>query len=412
MKGSSMPTFKYKVRDRAGKAIDGTIDAPTPQMAGDQLYQLGYLPVSIEAAENRKEVSLNLSDLWKRFQKVKPGELIIFSQQLSTLYKAGLPLLSGLESLREQTGNTKLKEILEDISRQIEAGSTLFASMSKYPKAFSSIYINMVRAGETSGRLGESLDRFVALADRELSTRQRVKEATRYPKIVLLSLLVAFGVLLVFVIPRFAQVFSQFKTPLPLPTRMMIGINDLFQHYWFIVLGIAIVIPIMIRKYLRTEKGEYLWDRLKIRIPLVGPLFLKIALSRFAYTFSMLNASGIPILQTLEITASTIGNVSLARSILDIGQKIKEGRGLADAMKESGRFTPLVIQMVSVGESSGSLDGMLARVTESYDIEVDNGIKKMGTYIEPLLTLFLGVAVLFLALAVFLPWWNMASLFR
>jgi type II secretory pathway component PulF len=407
-----MPTFRYKVRDSSGKAIDGTIDAPTPQMAGDQLYHLGYFPISVEETGIKEELSLNFSDLWKRFQRVNLEEVILFSKQLSTLYKAGLPLLTGLVSLREQTGNKKLKEILEEISKQVEGGSTLFASLSRYPEAFSPIYVNMVRAGETSGMLGEALDRFVTLADRELRTRQRIREATRYPKLVVLSLLVAFGVLIAFVIPRFAQVFAQFKTPLPLPTRVMIGINGLFQHYWFVILGIALVIPIVIRNYLRTDRGEYVRDRLKTRIPLLGPLFLKIALSRFAYTFAMLNRSGIPILQTLEITASTVGNVILGRFIGEIGQKVKEGKSLAEAMKESGRFTPLVIQMVSVGESSGTLDGMLARVTEYYDIDVDNGIKKMSTYIEPALTLVLAVGVLFLALAVFLPWWNMASLFR
>jgi len=388
----------------------GTIDAPNLQMAGDRLYQLGYFPIKIE--EEGETVSFNLSDLWQRFQQVKLEGIIFFSQQLSTLYRAGVPLLTGLMSLAQQTENKKLKTILEAISHQIEKGSTLFEAMAKYPEVFTPVYVNMIRAGETSGMLGQSLDRFVTLADRELRTQQRVKEATRYPKIVLLSLTIAFGVLITFVIPRFVEVFSRFNTPLPLPTLIMIGINHVFHVYWYLILPILFGTPLLIRHYIRTAKGRYLWDRIKIKIPVFGPLFLKIALSRFAYFFVMLNRSGIPILQTLAITSSTIDNVILSQAIEEIGKKVRGGSSLTDAMSESGRFTPLVIQMLSVGESSGTLDEMLMRVTEYYDMEVDNSIKKLSTYVEPTLTLFMGVVVLFLALAVFLPWWNMASLFR
>jgi type II secretory pathway component PulF len=393
-----------------GKSIAGAIDAPTLQIAGERLYQLGYLPITVE--EERNTGSFDISKFRQRFQKVKLEELIFFSQQLSTLYKAGLPLLTGLGSLAEQTENKKLKPVLEGVRRQIEGGSTLFEAMSKYPEVFPQVYSNMIRAGETSGRLGESLDRFITLAEREIKTRQRVKEATRYPKIVILAVIFAFAALITFVIPRFAEIFAQFKTPLPLPTRVMIQTNTIFHTYWYLVLSALLGIPLLIINYLRTEKGRYSWDQFKIRIPVFGPLLLKIALSRFSYTFVMLNRSGIPILQTLEITASTINNVHLAQSITEIMHKVREGRNLSEALKESGKFTPLVIQMVAVGEVSGTLDEMLMRITEYYDIEADNAIKKLSTYIEPALVLFLGVVVLFLALAVFLPWWNMAALFR
>lgn len=404
-----MPNFKYKVRDRNGQAIAGIIDAPTSQVAGDRLYQQGYFPITIE--EEGKANFPDISNIYKRFKKVKAEELIFFSQQLSTLYKAGLPLLTGLLSLAEQSKNKKLKPVLEAVGHQIEEGSTLFDAMSKYPDIFPHLYVNMVRAGEASGRLGESLDRFVALAERELKTRQRVKGATRYPKIVVLSLVIAFAVLIAFVIPRFVQVFSRFNTPLPLPTRIMVSVNSFFHTYWYVVIAAVLVIPILFNRYIQTEKGKYLWDRLKIRIPIFGHLLLKIALSRFAYIFVMLNRSGIPIIQTLEITSSTINNVFLSRTIEDISKSVREGRSLADAMEESGRFTPLVLQMVSIGEVSGTLDEMLMRVTDYYDLEVDDAIKKLSTYIEPTLTILLAMVVLFLALAVFLPWWNMASVF-
>ncbi len=401
-----MPTFKYRVRDRLGKAMTGTIEASTAEVAGIQLFQKGYLPIAVE--EESTSVSINLSDFWKRFQKVKPEEIIVFSQQLSTLYKAGLPLLTGLKGLRDQTLNQRFKEVLEEIDLQVEGGNTLFGAMSKYPKVFSVVYLNMIRAGETSGRLGESLDRYVTLADRELKTRQKVKETTRYPKIVIAFMIIAFIILLAFVIPRFAQVFAQFNTPLPLPTRIMIGISKV----WYLILSPILLIPILLNRYINTTKGRLFWDRFKMRIPGFGRLFLMAALSRFAHTFVMLNKSGIPILQTLEITSTTINNVILSQSIEEISRQIREGRSLEDAMRESGRFTPLVIQMVGVGESTGTLDEMLIRITEYYDIELENAIKKMTTYIEPALTLLMGVVVLFLVLAVMMPWWNMAKLFK
>jgi len=405
-----MPNFKYKVRDKSGKSIAGTIEAPTLQIAGERLYRLGYFPITI--AEERKSASLDMAGIWGRFRKMKLEDLIFFSQQLSTLYKAGLPLLTGLKSLAEQTEHKKFQPILDGLSRQIEGGSTLHEAMARCPDFFPPIYVNMVRAGEASGRLGESLDRFVTLADRELKTRQRLKEATRYPKIVILAVVIAFAFLIAFVIPRFAQVFARFNTPLPWPTQVMIGINDLFQNYWYLILGSLLAILLLIQHSLRTERGRYFWDKIKTRIPLLGPLFSKIALSRFAYTFVMLNRSGIPILQTLEITSTTIDNVILSQSIAEIREKVRAGNSLTEATRESGKFTPLVIQMISIGESSGTLDTMLMRVTEYYDLEVDNGIKKLSAYVEPTLTAFLGVVVLFLALAVFLPWWNLASLFR
>lgn len=405
-----MPTYRYRVRDRAGKAKDGRLEAPTLQSAGDQLYRMGYLPISIE--ETTEAPLLNHPGFMNRMKKVRLEDLILFSQQLSTLYKAGIPLLTALTNLKDQTGNKTLQNALDEVSREVEAGNSLFASMAKHPGAFPLIYVNMMRAGETTGKLGETLDRFVTLSNRELSTRQRVKEATRYPKIVIFSVVIAFAVLIAFVIPRFAATFAQFNMPLPLPTRIMIEVNRIFQTYWLIVLGGLLGLSLTFTRYLKTERGRYFWDHLKIRIPVLGPLFLKIGLSRFSNTFGMLNRSGIPILQALEITSTTVDNVILSQSIEEIRQKVREGNSLTDALKESGRFTPLVVQMISVGESSGTLDEMLTRVTDYYDVEVDNTLKKLPTYIEPLLTLFLGGVVLLLALAVFLPWWNMASLFR
>ncbi len=405
-----MPIFKYRVRDRVGRLITGTIESNSLEMAGDQLYRLGYLPVEIEEAKERTLPAIQ--NIFIHVKKINLEDLVLFSQQLSTLYKAGLPILSGLKSIKDQMDNKKFAEIIENVCREIETGSTLHGAMSKYPQAFPSIFVNMVRAGETSGRLGEILDRFVNLGERELRTRQRLKEAMRYPKIVVISILIAFAILISFVIPRFASTFQQFNTPLPLPTRIMIMINKLIHSYWYTVLTVIVVSGLIFKRISREERWKIFWDRLKIRIPILGPLFIKIALTRFSYTFGILNRSGIPILQSIEITAKTLNNLILAQSVEEIGQKVKEGSTLSEAVIESGLFPPLIIQMISVGETTGALDEMLMRVTEYYDVEIDNALKKLPTYLEPALTLILGIFVLFLALAVFLPWWNLASLFR
>lgn len=405
-----MPIFKYRVRDRVGRLITGTIESNSLEMAGDQLYRLGYLPVEIE--EEKERTLPAIQNIFIHVKKINLEDLVLFSQQLSTLYKAGLPILSGLKSIKDQMDNKKFAEIIENVCREIETGSTLHGAMSKYPQAFPPIFVNMVRAGETSGRLGEILDRFVNLGERELRTRQRLKEAMRYPKIVVISILIAFAILISFVIPRFASTFQQFNTPLPLPTRIMIMINKLIHSYWYTVLTIIVVSGLIFKRISREERWKIFWDRLKIRIPILGPLFIKIALTRFSYTFGILNRSGIPILQSIEITAKTLNNLILAQSVEEIGQKVKEGSTLSEAVRESGLFPPLIIQMISVGETTGALDEMLMRVTEYYDVEIDNALKKLPTYLEPALTLILGIFVLFLALAVFLPWWNLASLFR
>lgn len=405
-----MGNFKYRARDKWGRSLGGVIEAPSPEAAGEKLWQLGYFPISLK--EEIKEGAFDLGHIWEKFQRVKLTDLIFFTQQFSTLYKAGVPLLSALEVILEQMESRKLKTILEGIKRQVEGGSTFSEAMARHPQAFPLVYVNMVRAGETSGRLGEALDRFVSLAERELSTKQKMKAATRYPKIIILTLGVAFVVLMTFVIPRFAQVFAQFKTPLPWPTRLLINSHEFFQNYWFLILAAGAGLLLVLNQYLQTTSGRAYWDRLKIRLPLLGQIFLKVALSRFAFIFVMLNRSGVPILQTLEIAAATINNLEISQAIEEIRHKIKSGKNLALAMKETKKFTPLVVQMVAIGESSGTLDGMLMRVGEYYDREIDNAIKKMSTLIEPILTLGLGVVVLFLALAVFLPWWNMAALFR
>ena len=403
-----MPEFKYKARDRFGKAINGVMEASDYEMVASQLDDLGYIPISIK--EKKKDV-ISL-DFLQRYKGVSVEDLIFFSRQLSTLVSAGIPLLSGLNALTEQTENKRMKETINTIKNDIEGGSSLSDALSKHPKVFSLLYVGMIQAGEAAGTLDEILDRLAAITEHEKDTRARIKAATRYPKMVITAISVAFIVLVTLVIPRFATMFTKFGGTLPLPTRVMIGINYIIHHYWYLMVTATTAIVLGFHWYTNTKGGRLRWDGLKLRIPVFGALFLKITMSRFTHILGMFIRSGVPILDTLKITSATVGNTVISREIQKLRESVTEGSELSQPLKESGIFTPMVTQMISVGEQSGKLDEMMAKVSQYYDLEVEYTIKNLSTLIEPVLIITIGGMVLFLALAIFLPMWDMASLFR
>jgi type II secretory pathway component PulF len=272
------------------------------------------------------------------------------------------------------------------------------------------MYVSMVRAGETGGILEEILNRLALLAEHDAETRARVKAAVRYPLIVVIAVVAAFVFLVSSVIPRFAGIFERFKTELPFPTRVLMGINYAFQHYWYLILLAIATIAGGTIWYLRTPAGRWQWDRVKLKIPIFGALFQKVAISRFARIFSSLQKSGLTMLLILDITADTVGNVAIARAIESMRESIRQGKTLAAPMEESGFFPPLVVQMVAIGEETGDIDVMLAKVSDYYDMEVEYTLRNLSTMIEPILLLMVGGMVLFMALGIFLPMWNMISL--
>jgi len=403
-----MTAYKYKARDKFGKAIDGVMDASNPEMAADQVEDLGYIPVSIQ--EKKKDV-ISL-DFLQRYRKVSVEDLILFTRQLSTMISAGIPMLSGLNTLAEQAEDKRMKETINTIRNDIEEGSSLSDALSKHPRVFSQLYVGMIQAGETAGTLDEILDRLAAITEHEKDTRARIRAATSYPKMVITAISVAFIVLVTFVIPKFATMFTKFGGTLPLPTRVMIGLNYIILHYWYLMVAVTAAIALGFHWYINTESGRLRWDGLKLRIPVFGPLFLKVAMSRFTHILGMLMRSGVPILATLKITSATVDNTVIIREVQKLRESVKEGSGLAQTLKESGIFTPMVTQMISVGEQSGKMDEMMDKVSQYYDLEVEYTIKNLSTLIEPVLIVIIGGMVLFLALAIFLPMWDMASLFR
>lgn len=403
-----MPTYTYKARDSLGKAINGAMEASGDHMVASQLDGLGYTPVYIK--EKRNEI-ISL-DLLQKHRAVSLENLILFTRQLRTLFGAGVSLLAGLDVMAEQTENKRMKAVIDGVRGDVEAGSTLSDALSKHPRVFSPLYISMIQAGEAAGTLEEILHRLASVTEYEKDTRARIKAATRYPKMVVIVISVAFIIMVTFVIPKFTTMFMRFGGTLPLPTRVMIGLDHIIHHYWYLIVTVIASIVLGFYWYTNTERGRLRWDSLKIRIPVFGQLFLKIAMSRFTYMLGMLIRSGLPIVRALEITSATIGNTTISKAVERIKQAVSEGKGLSSPLKEGRVFTPMVVQMISVGEKSGKMDDALAKISDYYNLEVEYTIKNLSTLIEPVLIFVLGIMVLFMALAIFLPMWDMASLFR
>lgn len=404
-----MPHYRYKARDKDGALHTGTMESGRREAVADQLSGQGFIPVLIE-----EEVQSLLAgiDLHALFNKVTSQDLIVFSRQLATLVSAGIPFLSSLGTIEKQSENPRLKAAIVDIRRSVEGGISFSDALARHPRIFSKMYVSMIKAGETAGILDNVLERLAQIAEHDSDTRSRVKTATRYPLIVLVAISAAFAFLISFVVPKFAAIFARFKTALPLPTRILIGINHVIQNYWYLILLVIILLVAGVVWYLKTPFGRWQWDAVKLKLPVFGALFQKVALSRFARVFAAMQKSGISMMLTLDIAAETVGNVVIARTVEAMRESLHEGSGLVPPMEASGLFPPLVIQMVSVGEETGKLDTMLNKVSDYYDMDVEYTLRNLSTLIEPILLLFVGGMVLFLALGIFLPMWDMMTLFK
>jgi type II secretory pathway component PulF len=403
-----MPQYQYKARDKNGGLHEGMMEARGREAVADQLSGQGFIPVLIEAqAEPRSRPGAGFG-----FSRLKPQDLIVFSRQLATLMSAGVPFMQGLTTMEKQTENPRLKGAVADIRRDLEAGASFSDALAKHPKIFSKMYVSLIRAGETAGILDDILNRLALLAEHEAETRARVKAAVRYPMIVVVAISAAFLFLVSFVIPKFSAIFARFKTELPLPTRILIGINYVVQNYWYLlVLGAALLVGGVLW-YVGTTRGRWQWDRLKLKLPVFGVLFQKVALSRFSRIFGAMQRSGISMMLTLDIAAETVGNVVIARAVEDMRESLRQGKGLTGPMEASGLFPPLVVQMMAVGEETGHIDTMLNKVSDYYDMDVEYTLRNLSTMIEPVLLLFVGGMVLFVALGIFLPMWDMMNLFQ
>jgi len=404
-----MPVFRYRATSAAGLAQAGIVEATDLDQAIDVVHRMGLTPIRLETQAPVRPATAS----WSIFQKrVATRDLILFTRQLETMLEAGLPILAALETLHLQTGHPLLRVAIDRVRSDVEQGSTLTEALSRHPRCFPSVFVNLVNAGEEGGLLAAMLDRIGGLLEYEEETEQRIRSATFYPTLIIAELFIAFLVLVKFVLPRFASLFRNLDAELPLPTRVLIGTSDFFEKYWYLIATAMIAAVAGAVVWSRTERGRRHIDYWVIKAPLFGPIFQKTIMSRFARVLAALISAGIPILQALSVAKGVAGNKIVEEEVERMRDGVTAGMGLAESVQGRDVFPPLVVKMLAVGQETGAIDKMLVRVARYFDRDVDYAVKNLSTAIEPVLLVVLGCAVLFTALAVFLPLWNLMNAFR
>ena len=405
-----MPKFTYKVITETGDVSAGTIEADSVDAANNKLTAQGYIPTQV------REVTINagvdLQALKDKLTPIRVPEIILFTKQFRTMIRAGVSMLNLLSILEDQTENVKLKNVISQMHHAINQGASLTEAFQKHPRVFSPLYTSMVQAGEASGALPEILERLTYILEHERKVKTDIKSALQYPMIVVTFLIIAFIVLLTFVIPKFANIFQSAGLKLPLPTVICMKLYEFMSSYWLLIIGALIVGTIFLISYFKTQPGRFVRDTALLKLPIIGILLQKAAISRFASIFSILHASGVDILESMNILSGTIGNEAIARDLESSKGLLEEGRGIAGPLSSSKYFTPMLINMVAIGEETGNLQDMLQEVAEHYDSEVEYAMGKLSEAIGPLLTIGLAAVVGFFALAIFLPMWDLTTMVK
>ncbi len=401
-----MAYFAYKGRDAGGKLIEGVLEGASAGGVADLLLGRGVTPVSIEETRSKAAGGTAFSLFKPRVEHV---DILLFSRQLHTLLKAGVPIMRALNGLQESATNPSMKEVVRDVRESLEAGRELSVSLARHPKVFSPFYISMVRVGEATGLLDEIFLRLFEHMEFERFMREQVKSALRYPMFVVLAMAVAIVVVNLFVIPAFAKVFQGFGAELPLMTRLLLGFSEFMVTWWPAMLVAVIAGVVAFRAWVGTAGGRMQWEAIALRFPIAGKIVSKAAMARFARSFALSTRSGVPVMQALSNSAQTVDNSYIAARIEGMRDTVERGESVLRAAIASGFFTPVVLQMVAVGEESGALDDMMEEVGQMYQREVEYELKTLGQQIEPILIVCLGVLVLILALGIFLPMWDLGK---
>jgi type IV pilus assembly protein PilC len=393
-----MPYFNYTIRDANGQTRSGKVEAPNAEELRKRLQAEG-LQV-LEVTEDRKAPRVPAGG----YGRVKLSDLAIFARQFSTMLDAGVSLIRCLDVLQAQTNNARLRKILMDLSARVESGESLSRSMARHPKAFSQLIIGLIRAGEVGGVLEESLQRIAGFLEKDVELRRKIRSALTYPVIVLLAAIGIVIFLVSWLVPQFAQLFKELGIKeLPAPTQFLVDLSALFTQRWYVVIIAVVAILIAYKLFVSTRVGRRVADRVKLRVPVFGPLHHKIVMARFSRTMGTLLASGVPILQAMETVAGVVGNSVVSDAVIESRARIREGEKIADPLQRSKMFPPMVVHMVSVGEESGSLDHMLNKIADFYENEVEMTIASLTAAIEPVMIVLLGVIVGFIVIAMFLP---------
>lgn len=401
--------FAYKGRDASGALKEGVLEGVSSEAVAGELMRRGITPVQIVRHAATSKLSQPIS--WQSLLRKRVGldELIIYSRQMHALMKAGIPIIRAMRGLAETSRAPALGEALNHVADRLETGVSLGLSMRTQPEIFSDLYVNMILVGENTGRLDEAFLRLSKILELERETRKRVAQALRYPTFVVIALVAALLVVNLFVIPKFATVFAKFGADLPFLTQILVGSSHFLTHYWWLMLVLVVVSWAGFVAWKRSPEGRYRWDRAKFRIPIIGPLLELVALSRFARNFSTTLAAGMPITQALTVVAEAVDNRYMGDHLRKMRSAIERGDSLLRSASQTGLFTPLILQMIAVGEETGAVDRMLANVADFYDEEVDYSLKRLAESIEPILLVGMGVLVLILALGVFLPIWDLGK---
>ena len=401
--------YTYKVRDRNGREIKGSLEADSVDALTGKLGQMGYFVVSVEEVKT----SLRKKQIYIFGKKVKSKDLTIFTRQFATMINAGLPLIKCLSILAQQTESQVLSDVITDCSKELEAGRSLSEALSKHPEAFNDLYVAMVRAGELGGMLDDVLLRVADQLERDAEIRQKIKSAMTYPIVVLAITIIIVTAMLMFVVPKFGKMFTELGGKLPTYTRMLVNISH-FLAGWGGLVVIVVIIGLVFayRRFKATEKGRMTIDRIKLRLPLVGTLFHKTAMSKFSRTLGTLISSGVPILGALEITGDTTGNMVVTKALDEVRAGVKEGETIARPLTQAEIFPPMVTQMIAIGEETGALDVMLAKVSDFYDSEVNAAMDSFASIIEPVLLVVLGGAVGSIVIALYLPIFKVITLIK
>ena len=404
-----MATFDWRGRNNRGEAVQGQLEALTEGGVADQLVAIGVSPVHIALAKVAADEKV---EGWFKQLNRKPivdEDLMIFSRQMYTLNKAGVPILRAFAGLQASAVKPAMVDLLKDIRASLDQGRDLSAALLRHQQLFGAFYVSMIRVGEMTGRLTEVFLRLNEHMEFERDVRERIKQAMRYPIFVMIAMGIAVVILNIFVIPVFAKVFAGFNAELPIITRGLLGFSSWMLAWWPVLLAALFGASVLVRGYLKTPNGRYKWDARKLKLPIIGEIILKATLARFARSFALSSQSGVPLVQALTVVAQTVDNAYIGSRIEQMRDGIERGESISRCAAATGVFTPVVLQMINVGEETGELDNLLFEIAGMYERETDYNIKGLSAAIEPILLAVIAVLVLLLALGVFLPLWNMGG---
>lgn len=403
-----MPAFQWRGRNARGQLVDGRVDAEHSDAVAEQLFRLDITPIEIEPASDRTDASTALR-LRLGLDRAGVNDLILFTRQMYTLTRAGVPLIRGLHNVAESTRNPELRAAVNDVADALESGRELADGLARNQHVFPPMFVSIVRVGESSGNLEHAFSQLTDYLELERDFRARLKQALRYPVMVIVAMMIAVAILMVWVIPVFAGFFEHHGADLPLPTRIIIGVSNFTAEWWWILLLGLVAALLAFRAWVRTETGRYRWDRMKLGIPIIGKILFEGAMARFARSFAMTYSSGVPLIQGLTLVSRAVENEYVGQAVNDMRTGIEHGESLTRTAAATGLFSSLVLQMLGIGEETGDVDSMLTETAEYYEREVDYDLRNLSAAIEPILLVFLAVLVLILALGVFLPMWDVGS---